>query len=64
MGKYITPQQLVARWEGMIREKTLANWRSTGEGPRYTKIGGRVVYSEVAVEEYERERERRTNKAA
>ena len=42
--KYLTPTELVARYKNTITIRTLANWRSTGEGPRYTKIGGRVLY--------------------
>lgn len=57
MSKYLTPAQLVKRWEDLVTEKTLANWRSAALGPRYTKIGGRVAYSVEAIEEYEQKRE-------
>ncbi len=43
-GQYLTPAELVERYKRTITIRTLANWRSTGEGPRYTKIGGRVLY--------------------
>ena len=55
----MTPHQLIERWLGLVTEKTLANWRCVGDGPRYTKIGGKVAYSVEAVEEYERRRERK-----
>lgn len=42
--QYLTPAELVERYKKTITIRTLANWRSTGEGPRYTKIGGRVLY--------------------
>lgn len=51
--EYLTPSELVARYKGTITIRTLANWRSTGEGPRYTKIGGRVLYPVEAVTTWE-----------
>jgi predicted DNA-binding transcriptional regulator AlpA len=32
-----------ARYVG-VAERTLANWKSTGRGPRQVKVGGRVFY--------------------
>jgi len=54
--QYLTPAELVARYKQTITIRTLANWRSTGEGPRYTKIGGRVLYPAHAVAEWENAR--------
>ena len=54
--KYLTPAELVERYRGSITIRTLANWRSTGEGPRYTKIGGRVLYPLDAVKVWEESR--------
>ena len=31
----------------LISAGTLANWRVKGRGPRYAKIGGRVLYDEA-----------------
>jgi predicted site-specific integrase-resolvase len=45
--------ELAARWN--ISHRTLECWRWTGEGPRFVKLGGRVVYRLEDVEEYERE---------
>lgn len=42
--QYLTPAELVERYKKTITVRTLANWRSIGEGPKYTKIGGRVLY--------------------
>lgn len=53
---YFTPAELVQRYRGSITIRTLANWRSTGEGPRYTKIGGRVLYPVDAVKTWEESR--------
>lgn len=54
--QYLTPAELVERYRGTITIRTLANWRSTGEGPRYTKIGGRVLYPLDAVKDWEQSR--------
>lgn len=40
----LTPHQLVARWRGAVKVRTLANWRAAGRGPAFLKLGGRVVY--------------------
>lgn len=55
---YMTADELVARFKNQITKRTLANWRSHGEGPKYTKIGGRVLYSLKAVQEWESRRTR------
>lgn len=43
--------QLAGRW-GMS-PRTLEQWRWRGVGPRYLKLGGRVVYRIVDVEAFE-----------
>src|SRR5690606_27873404 len=43
--------QLAARWG--ISHRTLERWRWTGEGPKFVKLGGRVVYRLSNIEEYE-----------
>ena len=45
--------ELAARWK--ISHRTLERWRWAQEGPRYLKIGGRVVYRRSDVEAFERE---------
>lgn len=42
---------LAARW--LMSPRTLQQWRWKGEGPRYLKIGGRVIYPLDAVKAYE-----------
>ena len=42
---------LARRWR--ISPRTLERWRWLGEGPRYLKIGGRVVYRLEDIETYE-----------
>lgn len=51
--EYLTPVELVDRYKGTITIRTLANWRSTGDGPAYTKVGGRVLYPVKSVIEWE-----------
>jgi predicted site-specific integrase-resolvase len=51
--KHLNQIDLAARWN--ISHRTLERWRWTGEGPRYVKLGGRVVYRLEDVEGYERE---------
>ena len=52
----LTPQELVTRWHNIVSTRTLANWRSQATGPKYIKIGGRIVYPVEVVEEWERKR--------
>ena len=53
---FMTPEQLVQRYKGTISVKTLANWRTKGGGPEYTKIGGKIMYSLAAVKAWESRR--------
>lgn len=53
---YLTPDELCARYKGTINARTLANWRASGDGPAFTKIGGRVLYPVAAVEKWEKKR--------
>ena len=54
---FLTAKDLVVRYNGQISVKTLANWRSIGRGPAYTKIGGRVLYSLLDVQDWEAQRQ-------
>lgn len=56
--QYLTPKELSDRYKGKISERTLANWRSSGDGPGFTKIGGRVLYALRSVETWEQKRQR------
>ena len=53
---YLTPDELVERYRGQVNKRTLVNWRSHREGPKYTKIGGRVLYRIDNVIEWESKR--------
>lgn len=54
---YLSPGDLVARWRGRIKLQTLANWRTPkiNRGPRFTRVGTRVLYSIEAVIDFENE---------
>ena len=49
--RHLRQKDLAVRWN--ISHRTLERWRWTGEGPRYIKIGGRVVYRLEDIEAYE-----------
>lgn len=49
--KHLKPAELAARLRVSI--KTLAHWRCKGEGPRYLKVGGRILYPQDEVAHYE-----------
>lgn len=39
-----------------LSEKTLANWRHRGEGPKFIKLGRRVMYDPKDIEEWRNSR--------
>lgn len=57
--EFYTPQQVASRYSNAITVRTLANWRSIGQGPDYIKIGGKVMYPVLAVTEWEQSRKRK-----
>lgn len=48
----LTTEELSKRWS--IAPGTLSNWRSQGSGPKYAKLGRRVVYRLKDVENFEK----------
>lgn len=42
--EYLTPAELAKRWGDAVTTGTLANWRSKGKGPAFSKFGSRVRY--------------------
>jgi hypothetical protein len=50
----LNQMQLADRWA--LSPRTLEQWRWRGVGPRYLKIGGRVIYPLAEVERYEASR--------
>jgi hypothetical protein len=49
--RHLNQSELSARWN--LSPRTLERWRWLGEGPRYLKLGGRVLYRVEDVEEFE-----------
>jgi len=49
--RHLSQSDLSERWT--ISPRTLERWRWAGCGPRYLKIGGRVVYRLEDIEAYE-----------
>lgn len=41
---FLTGVELVERWRNVVTTATLANWRSQGRGPSFTRVGKRVMY--------------------
>lgn len=39
--RHLSPKELAERW--CVAVQTLANWRSTGKGPRFLRVGGGQV---------------------
>jgi len=62
MEKHLRQKDLAARWH--ISPRTLERWRWMGGGPRFLKVGGRVVYRLEDVEAYERAQVRQKAAAA
>jgi hypothetical protein len=53
---FLTPPELVERYNGKVTVRTLANWRSAGISPPFTKVGGRILYRLTDIEEWEKRR--------
>ena len=49
--RHLTQDQLADRWQ--MSPRTLERWRWLGEGPRFLKLGGRVIYRLEDVKAYE-----------
>lgn len=49
---HLTPEELQRRLR-LKNVRTLANWRVKGKGPKFTKVGARVLYPLVEVEWWE-----------
>ena len=49
--QHFNQKDLAERWH--ISPRTLEQWRWQGQGPRYLKIGGRVVYRLSDIEAFE-----------
>ena len=54
--RHLNQIDLARRWS--ISPRTLERWRWIGQGPRYIKIGGRVIYRVEEVEAFEAQQTR------
>ncbi len=48
---HLSQPELATRWR--VSPRTLERWRWMGEGPRYIKLGGRVIYRLSDIEAFE-----------
>ena len=49
--RHLNQVELARRWA--LSHRTLERWRWEGNGPRYLKVGGRVLYRLTDIEAYE-----------
>ena len=54
--RHLSQIELAARWN--ISHRTLERWRTSGEGPRFLRLVGRIVYRLEDVEAFEAEQTR------
>ena len=54
--RHLSQIELAARWN--ISHRTLERWRTSGEGPRFLRLVGRIVYRLEDVEAFEAEQMR------
>lgn len=48
---HLRPNELADRWR--ISPRTLERWRWTGDGPRFLKVSGKVLYRIEDIEAFE-----------
>lgn len=60
--EFLSPAQVVARWNDAVTTGTLANWRSSGKGPPFQKFGSRVRYPLDKLEQWEAQNQHMTGK--
>jgi predicted site-specific integrase-resolvase len=51
---HLNAEHLARRWA--LSPRTLERWRGSGRGPKFLKLGGRIVYRLDDIYEYEEER--------
>lgn len=54
----LTPEEVEAKYN--INKGTLANWRSQRKGPKYSKVGRRVLYDVSVLEAFFQSKEIQT----
>jgi hypothetical protein len=53
--QHLTPAEVRARYSDKISLQTLANWRTKGSGPKFLRLGGRILYPLSEIEAWERQ---------
>lgn len=48
----MTTQQLAKKWN--MSPGSLANWRCYGRGPKFVKLGRKIVYKQKDIEKFEK----------
>lgn len=56
--RYFTPKELSEHWDNRIKVRTLNNWRQSGDGPPFLKIGGAILYKIADVDAWEEARKK------
>jgi hypothetical protein len=51
---YLTVEEVIERYRGMITNGTLNNWRSKRIGPSFLKLGKAVLYPVVELDQWDR----------
>jgi len=54
--KFLTPNEVCRRYGNSVSARTLSNWRWSGTGPEFVKIGGKVLYALADLERWEESR--------
>lgn len=49
----LEPKEVSERYNGKPSVRTLANWRSQGKGPKYIRRGGKILYPENLLDEWD-----------
>ena len=52
--RFLTAEEVVARYRGEVTSGTLRNWRSARVGPDFLKIGKAVLYPVDGLDEWDR----------
>lgn len=54
--RFLTPREVSERYCEQVSVRTLSNWRWSGKGPEFFKIGGSVLYKLSDLERWEESR--------
>lgn len=49
---HLLTEEVARRWK--VSPRTLERWRYVGIGPKYRRVGGRVIYALDEIESYEK----------